>query len=118
MLDYTMKRLDGSEQNLTDYQGKVLMLVNVASYCGNTPQYADLQSLYRRYQPRGFEVLGFPANNFGRQEPGTDAPTGEPVTLVLTAADPPTDQLLGNIADAGPGLPGRGVNARRCPPPQ
>ena len=53
-----------------------------------------------------------------RQEPGTDAPTGEPVTLVLTAADPPTDQLLGNIADAGPGLPGRGVNAKRCPPPQ
>jgi hypothetical protein len=50
-----------------------------------------------------------------RQEPGADAPSGEPVTLVLTAADPPTDQLLGNIASAGPDLPGRAVNARRCP---
>jgi glutathione peroxidase len=73
MLDYTMKRLDGSEQSLNDYRGKVLMLVNVASYCGNTPQYEGLQDLYERYQSRGFEVLGFPANNFGAQEPGTDA---------------------------------------------
>lgn len=51
-----------------------------------------------------------------RREPGVDKPSGEPVTLVLTAADPPTDQLLGNIAAAGPDLPARGVNARRCPP--
>jgi glutathione peroxidase len=73
MLDLTMKRLDGSEQSLSDYRGKVLMLVNVASYCGNTPQYEGLQDLYERYRSRGFEVLGFPANNFGAQEPGTDA---------------------------------------------
>ena len=73
MLDFTMKRLDGTEQLLTDYRGKVLMMVNVASECGNTPQYADLQKLYAQYQPRGFEVLGFPANNFGAQEPGSDA---------------------------------------------
>src|SRR5437016_3866001 len=68
-----MKRLDGSEQSLEDYQGKVLMLVNVASYCGNTPQYTGLEKLYEKYRDQGFEVLGFPANNFGRQEPGSDA---------------------------------------------
>ena len=73
MLDFTMKRLDGAEQPLTDYRGQVVMLVNVASYCGNTPQYEELQELYTRFQDRGFSVLGFPANNFGAQEPGTDA---------------------------------------------
>ena len=72
MLDLSMKRLDGSEQPLEDYKGKVLMLVNVASYCGNTPQYTGLEKLYKTYQEKGFQILGFPANNFGRQEPGTD----------------------------------------------
>jgi glutathione peroxidase len=67
-----MKRLDGSEQSLADYRGKVLLLVNVASRCGYTPQYRGLQDLYARYQGRGLEVLGFPANNFGAQEPGSD----------------------------------------------
>src|SRR5262245_7868647 len=65
VLDFTMKRLDGSQQSLTDYRGKVLLLVNVASACGYTPQYTGLQDLYRRYQEKGLEVLGFPANNFG-----------------------------------------------------
>ena len=72
MLQYKMKRLDGSEQALADYQGKVLMLVNVASRCGYTPQYEGLQALYKQYQAKGFEILGFPANNFGSQEPGSD----------------------------------------------
>ena len=72
MLNYTMKRLDGQEQSLSDYQGKVLLLVNVASQCGLTPQYKGLQALYSRYRDQGFEILGFPANNFGAQEPGTD----------------------------------------------
>ena len=72
MLDYTMKRLDGQEENLKDYQGKVLLLVNVASECGLTPQYRELQALYAEYKDQGLEVLGFPANNFGAQEPGTD----------------------------------------------
>ena len=73
MLEFTMKRLDGNEQSLEDFRGKVLLMVNVASYCGNTPQYRELQGLYTKYQAKGFEVLGFPANNFGAQEPGTDA---------------------------------------------
>jgi glutathione peroxidase len=72
MLEFKMKRLDGTEQSLSDYKGKVVMLVNVASKCGNTPQYRGLQELYTRYQGKGFEILGFPANDFGAQEPGTD----------------------------------------------
>ena len=77
MLDYTMKRLDGREESLRDYEGKVVMLVNVASKCGFTPQYAGLQELYSQYRDRGFEILGFPANNFGEQEPGTDEEIAE-----------------------------------------
>jgi glutathione peroxidase len=77
MLNYTMKRLDGQEQSLSDYQGKVLLLVNVASQCGLTPQYKGLQALYNNYKDRGFEILGFPANNFGAQEPGTDEQIGQ-----------------------------------------
>jgi len=72
MLDFTMTRLDGSEQSLSSYKGNVLMLVNVASQCGLTPQYQGLQDLYKRYEGRKFEILGFPANNFGQQEPGTE----------------------------------------------
>ena len=77
MLDYTMKRLDGSDEDLAQYKGKVLMLVNVASRCGLTPQYAGLQSIYEKYQGQGFEILGFPANNFMGQEPGTDEEIAE-----------------------------------------
>lgn len=77
MLDFTMKRLDGTEQALTDYKGKVVMMVNVASKCGLTPQYKGLQELYTKYQPQGFEILGFPANNFGGQEPGTEEEIGQ-----------------------------------------
>lgn len=69
---FTMKRIDGKEEPLATYRGKVLMLVNVASKCGYTPQYKDLEAVYRKYRERGFEILAFPANNFGSQEPGTD----------------------------------------------
>jgi glutathione peroxidase len=72
MLDYTMERLDGKPENLGDYKGNVLLMVNVASRCGLTPQYKGLQTLYERYQGRGLEILGFPANNFMGQEPGTN----------------------------------------------
>jgi glutathione peroxidase len=72
VLDHTMKRIDGKEQSLSDYRGRVLLLVNVASKCGLTPQYEGLEALYERYRERGFEVLGFPANDFAGQEPGAD----------------------------------------------
>jgi glutathione peroxidase len=74
--DYTAKSLDGRDVALKDYQGKVLLIVNTASKCGFTPQYAGLEALYRDYQRKGFAVLGFPCNQFGRQEPGTAAEIG------------------------------------------
>jgi glutathione peroxidase len=70
--DFTMKSIDGKSIPLSSYKGKVVLLVNVASYCGNTPQYKGLEALYRKYREKGFVILGFPANNFGKQEPGTD----------------------------------------------
>ncbi|MES2766026.1 MAG: glutathione peroxidase [Bacteroidota bacterium] len=70
--DFTMKSIDGKDISLKDYKGKALLVVNVASQCGYTKQYADLEKLYETYKGKGLEVLGFPANNFGGQEPGTD----------------------------------------------
>lgn len=70
--DFTMKSIDGEEIKLDRYRGKVMLIVNVASQCGYTPQYEGLQKIYATYKDRGFVVLGFPANNFGGQEPGTD----------------------------------------------
>lgn len=69
---FTMKTIDGAQRPLSEYKGKVLLLVNVASECGYTPQYKDLEEVYRTFAGKGFAVLGFPANNFGGQEPGTD----------------------------------------------
>ena len=66
-----LKRLDGSPENLQDYAGKVLLIVNVASKCGFTSQYRDLQNLYTANQAKGLEILGFPCNQFGAQEPGS-----------------------------------------------
>jgi glutathione peroxidase len=70
---FTMKTIDGKPKSLGDYRGKALLIVNTASECGYTPQYAGLEKLYERYRDRGFTVLAFPANDFGAQEPGTDA---------------------------------------------
>jgi glutathione peroxidase len=70
---FTMKTIDGKEKSLSDYKGDVLMIVNVASFCGYTPQYKDLEAVYEKYKAKGFRILGFPANNFGSQEPGSNS---------------------------------------------
>jgi len=73
LYDLTAKRNNGRNQQLEDYKGKVLLIVNTASKCGFTPQYQGLQELYAKYKDRGFAVLGFPCDQFGHQEPGTDS---------------------------------------------
>ncbi|HEX4182605.1 MAG TPA: glutathione peroxidase [Caulobacteraceae bacterium] len=71
--DIPVKRIDGQDASLGDYKGKVMLVVNVASKCGLTPQYSKLQSLYESYADKGLVVAGFPANEFGAQEPGSNA---------------------------------------------
>lgn len=71
--DFTMKAITGEDVSLAAYRGKVLLVVNTASQCGFTPQYAGLGKLHERLKGRGFSVLGFPSNDFGAQEPGSDA---------------------------------------------
>ena len=72
LYSFSMKTIDGKDKPLSEYKGKVLLIVNVASKCGNTPQYKGLESIYEKYKDRGFVILGFPANNFLWQEPGTN----------------------------------------------
>jgi glutathione peroxidase len=71
-LDFKMKSIDGKDVDLSKYKGEVVLIVNVASKCGLTPQYKQLEAVYSKYKGKGFEVLGFPANQFGGQEPGTN----------------------------------------------
>jgi glutathione peroxidase len=71
--DFSVKTIDGREQSLADYRGQTLLVVNVASKCGFTPQYTGLEALYRRHHDEGFTVLGFPCDQFMHQEPGDDA---------------------------------------------
>ena len=73
LYDIPLRRLNGDATTLADYRGQVLLIVNVASKCGLTPQYAGLESLYERYGERGLQVLGFPCNDFAGQEPGSEA---------------------------------------------
>lgn len=70
--DFTMNSIDGESTPLAKYRGRVVLVVNVASRCGFTPQYSALEKVYEKYQDRGFVIVGFPANNFGGQEPGTN----------------------------------------------
>lgn len=69
---FKVRTIDGAEKSLADFKGKPLLVVNTASKCGFTPQYKSLEGLYEKYKGRGFEVLAFPANNFGKQEPGSN----------------------------------------------
>ncbi len=75
--EFTATALDGTERQLADYRGQVALVVNTASQCGFTPQYGPLQDLFDTYGPRGFVVLGFPCDQFGHQEPGTEAEIAE-----------------------------------------
>lgn len=79
--DFKMKDIDGKNVNLKKYKGKVVMIVNTASKCGYTPQYEGLEAIYKKYKDQDFVVLGFPANNFRGQEPGTDKEIKEFCTL-------------------------------------
>lgn len=76
-LNFKMKTINGKEVDLSQYQGKVVLFVNVASQCGLTPQYEGLQKIYDKYKDEGLVIIGVPANEFGKQEPGTDAEISE-----------------------------------------
>jgi glutathione peroxidase len=95
--EFTLPSIDGAAAPLSAYKGKVALLVNVASQCGYTPQYAGLQALYEKYKERGFVVLGFPANNFGQQEPGSNAEIKQFCTRTYNVTFP----MYGKISVAG-----------------
>jgi len=94
-----VRTIDGQPTSLADYAGKVRLVVNVASKCGLTPQYNGLEALYRKYHEQGFEVLGFPANEFGAQEPGTEAEIKEFCSTKYDVTFP----LFAKIVVKGPG---------------
>jgi len=96
------RRLDGSKQSMKDYKGKVLLIVNVASGCGFTPQYAGLEALWQKYGKRGLVVLGFPCNQFGAQEPGDEAAIGEFCSLTYDVTFPMFAKVNVNGDDTHP----------------
>lgn len=114
--DFTVHTIEGTEQSLGDHRGKVLLIVNVASRCGLTPQYTALEALQRKHAARGFSVLGFPCNQFGGQEPGTEAQILEFCTLNYEVSFPMygkvevngegTHPLYAHLKSAAPGLLG------------
>ena len=100
-LAFTVKDIDGKDVNLSAYKGKVILLLNVASKCGNTPQYEGLEKLYTKYKDKGFVVMGFPANNFNSQEPGTNAEIKEFCTSTYHVDFP----MFAKISAKGPDMP-------------
>jgi glutathione peroxidase len=95
-------RLAGVEEPLTAYDGRVVLVVNVASKCGNTPQYEGLEALYRKYERQGFAILGFPCNQFMGQEPGTAAEIAEFCSLTYNVTFPLFEKVEVNGPDADP----------------
>jgi glutathione peroxidase len=102
VLDHQVKTLDGSDRSLADYRGKALLVVNTASECGFTPQYAGLQQVYEQYRERGFEVLAFPSNDFGAQEPGSNDEIREFVDDKFEITFPMFDKVSANGPDKSP----------------
>jgi glutathione peroxidase len=102
LYDFELRAIDGSVRRLGDFAGQVLLLVNVASRCGYTPQYAGLEALYRRFRDQGFAVLGFPCDQFGHQEPGDEAAIREFCDLNYQVSFPMFAKLEVNGAGAHP----------------
>ena len=100
VLDFQVKDIDGKDLDLSKYQGEVLLIVNTASQCGYTPQYQGLEAIYEKYKGQGFEVLAFPANEFGHQEPGGD---GE-IKQFCTSKYKVTFPLFAKIVVKGKGI--------------
>lgn len=95
--DFTLNSIDGKPTSLSEYKGKVVLLVNVASRCGFTPQYAGLESLYEKYKDQGFVIIGVPANNFGGQEPGSN----EEIKTFCTAKYHVTFPMMAKVSVKG-----------------
>jgi glutathione peroxidase len=116
LYDFSVRRMDGTQQPLADYRGKVVLIVNVASQCGHTPQYAGLEALWREHRDAGLVVLGFPCNQFGEQEPGSEAEIAAFCSLTYDVTFPvlgkiavngrSTDPLYRWLKSAAPGLLG------------
>ena len=100
--DFSARTIDGVDRAMGDYRGHPLLIVNVASKCGFTPQYTGLQALYEKYHPRGFEVLGFPCDQFGHQEPGDEAEIKSFCSLTYGVSFPMFAKISVNGADTHP----------------
>ena len=100
--DFKFNSIDGEEINLSKYKGKTILVVNVASKCGLTPQYEGLQKIYDEYKDRNFVVLGFPCNQFGGQEPGTDQEIGEFCDINYSVTFPIFSKIKVNGPEAHP----------------
>ena len=102
LYDIPLKDIDGKDATLKPYAGKVLLVVNVASKCGFTPQYTALEAVYKKYDPQGLVVAGFPCNQFGGQEPGSDAEIKQFCTSKYSVTFPMFDKLEVNGANRHP----------------
>lgn len=102
LYDFDVTTIDGEGQTLDAYRGQVLLIVNVASQCGFTPQYADLEALYQKHRASGFAVLGFPCDQFGRQEPGDEAEIKQFCALKYNVTFPMFAKIKVNGAETHP----------------